>query len=110
MIAAYIQAAPAAQQAPLHALYQLLKPLLPDAAEKISYGMPTFWQGENLVHFAAMKHHLGFYPTPDVITRFAEELKPYKTSKGAVQLPYDQPLPRALIQAMVRYRLTLLKK
>ena len=57
-----------------------------------------------LVYFAAGKNHLGFYPTPGPIEQFAEELKEYHTSKGAVQFPYAKPLPEELIRKMIRYR------
>jgi uncharacterized protein YdhG (YjbR/CyaY superfamily) len=78
----------------------------PDAVEKISYGMPTFFQHGNLVHFAAMKHHLGFYPTASGISHFTKELKPYASSKGAVRFPYDQPIPYDLIEKITRFRVT----
>lgn len=101
----YIQQAPLEQQAHLKEIYQIIKAELPAATEKISYGMPTFYQTENLLHFAGMKKHLGFYPAPSAIQQFQEQLAPYKTSKGAVQFPYTKPLPQKLIQAMVIFRL-----
>lgn len=76
----------------------------PEATEKISYGMPTFYLHGNLVHFAAMKHHLGFYPTSSGIACFTEELAPYVTSKGAVQFPYEGEVPYALIERITRHR------
>jgi uncharacterized protein YdhG (YjbR/CyaY superfamily) len=76
----------------------------PNATEKVSYGMPTFHQGENLVHFAAMKNHLGFYPTPSGIAHFAKELTGYVTSKGAIQYPWNQPMPYALMERITRFR------
>lgn len=85
-------------------LYQLLKQLLPNAEEKLSYQMPTFYQKHNLVHFAAAKKHLGLYPTPAPIEHFAEELSHYQTSKGAIQLPYDELLPVELITKIVEFQ------
>jgi uncharacterized protein YdhG (YjbR/CyaY superfamily) len=76
----------------------------PEATEKISYQMPTFFLHGNLVHFAAFKHHIGFYPVPSGIEAFAAELAPYKRSKGAVQFPLDQPLPHDLITRIVDFR------
>ncbi len=76
----------------------------PDAREAISYQMPTFKLNGILVHFAAFKNHIGFYPTPSGITAFQEELSPYKTSKGAIQFPLDQPLPLELIRKIVQFR------
>ncbi|MCW5912562.1 MAG: DUF1801 domain-containing protein [Cyclobacteriaceae bacterium] len=77
----------------------------PKAEEKMSYAIPTFFlNGKNLVHFAAFEKHVGFYPTPSGIAAFAKELKPYKTSKGAVQFPLDKPLPLTLIAKIVKLR------
>lgn len=100
----YIVHALERQKSHLEQMYQLLKAELPNASEKISYGMPTFFTDENIVHFAGFKHHLGFYPTPGPIVKFADELKDYKTSKGAIQFPYDQELPEKLIKQIVDYR------
>lgn len=66
--------------------------------------MPTFYFNGNLVHFAAFERHIGFYPAPSGITTFQQELKIYKTSKGAVQFPIDQPLPLKLIKKIVEFR------
>ena len=78
----------------------------PDAEEKISYQMPTFYFHGNLVHFAAYKKHIGFYPTSSGIAAFKHELSEYKSSKGAVQFPLDKPLPYALISEIVKFRVT----
>lgn len=83
---------------------EVIRQAAPEATEKISYGMPTFWQKENLVHFAIFKNHLGFYPTPEAIDHFGEQLTGYKTSKGAVQFPYQQEIPYELIREMTRWR------
>ncbi|MGM0124738.1 hypothetical protein IGI37_002132 [Enterococcus sp. AZ194] len=104
VITDYIQSAPTEQQEYLQTVYKIAKEVLPDAVEKMSYGMPTFFQGENLIHFAGMKKHLGFYPTPSAIEAFSEQLSDYKTSKGAVQFPYNKPLPNALIKEMIEFR------
>ncbi|WP_125588492.1 iron chaperone [Companilactobacillus jidongensis] len=100
----YIKTAPKAQQSKLNEMYRILKKELPDATEKIAYGMPTFYLDENIVHFAAFKNHLGFYPTPSPIVKFADELKKYKTSKGAIQFPYEESLPEELIKRIVEFR------
>ncbi len=76
----------------------------PDAEEKISYRMPTFALKGNLVHFAAFKAHIGFFPTPSAIEAFREELKPYATARGTVRFPLDQPVPYNLIGDMVAFR------
>ena len=66
-----------------------IKQALPNATEKISYQMPTFWQGRNLIHFAAHKNHIGIYPGAEAVEHFALRLTDYKTSKGAIQFPYN---------------------
>jgi uncharacterized protein YdhG (YjbR/CyaY superfamily) len=82
-----------------------IRKVAPEAEEAISYQMPTFrLAGKNLVHFAAFKNHIGFYPVPTGIAAFKKELAAYKTSKGAVQFPLDQPLPLKLIARMVKFR------
>jgi uncharacterized protein YdhG (YjbR/CyaY superfamily) len=76
----------------------------PEAGEAISYGMPTFKvQGRAVMHFAGMKNHLGVYPAPAAIEAFAERLAGYKTSKGAVQFPWNRPVPFELIGEMTRF-------
>ena len=85
-------------------LRQTIKNAAPEAEEAISYQMPTFKLNGNLVHFAVFKNHLGFYPTPTGITAFQDELSAYKTSKGAIQFPKNQPLPLSLISKIVAYR------
>ena len=66
--------------------------------------MPTFYLKGNLAHFAAYKKHIGFYPTPSGISKFQNEIKGYKNSKGAVQFPIDKPLPLELIKRIVEFR------
>jgi uncharacterized protein YdhG (YjbR/CyaY superfamily) len=76
----------------------------PEAQEKISYQMPTFFLKGNLVHFAAFKEHIGFYPVPTGIEKFKKELSVYKQGKGSVQFPLDQPMPYELITKIVKFR------
>jgi uncharacterized protein YdhG (YjbR/CyaY superfamily) len=78
----------------------------PDAKEKISWGMPTFTLKKILVQFGGFKNHIGFFPGPDTIETFAEELTRYKTSKGTIQFPYKNPIPLELITKIVRYDTT----
>ena len=70
---------------------------IPDAAEKISYQMPTFWKGRNIIHFAAARNHIGIYPGGEATAVFAKKLTGYKTSKGTIQIRHDQELPLELI-------------
>jgi len=81
----------------------------PDATEKMSWQMPTFWQGENIIHFAAFQNHIGIYPGGEAVGVFAERLAGYKTSKGAIQLPLDAPLDHQLIRDIVSWRLAQAK-
>jgi uncharacterized protein YdhG (YjbR/CyaY superfamily) len=81
-----------------------IKKAAPKATEKISYGIPTFALEGNLVHFAAFKNHIGFYPTALAIAAFNKELSSYKCSKGTVQFPLDKPLPLNLVSRMVKFR------
>ncbi|WP_338219217.1 iron chaperone [Algoriphagus sp. oki45] len=83
----------------------LLKEVLPEAKEVISYHMPAYRTSEVLVYFAGAKNHLGFYPTNTPIVEFKKELEGYVTSKGAIQFPYNQPLPVDLIKEIAIFRL-----
>lgn len=88
----------------LQELRQVIHETAPEAVEKISYQMPTFFLHGNLVHFAAFNKHIGFYPTPSAIEAFSEQLAEYKRAKGSVQFPLDKPLPFDLIREMVKAR------
>jgi uncharacterized protein YdhG (YjbR/CyaY superfamily) len=100
----YIAGFPQDVQAVLGKLRRVIQESAPDAKEAISYGMPTFKLNGNLVHFAAHKNHIGFYPTPSAIVAFKEELSPYETSKGAIQFPLDKAIPLKLVEKMVKFR------
>ena len=76
---------------------QILHEAIPEAQEKISWSMPTFWKGRNIIHFAASKKHLGLYPGGEATGVFADRLADYDVSKGTIRLPYDKPLPKDLI-------------
>lgn len=88
----------------LSKIRKVIKEAAPDAKEKISYQMPTFALHGNLVHFAAFKNHIGFYPTPNGIDAFREELSVYKGAKGSIQFPLNQPMPYELISKIVKFR------
>lgn len=100
----YIATFPQEIQKILKELRATIKTCAPDAEEKFSYGIPTFFLNGNLVHFAAFKTHIGFYPTPGGIEAFKEELSIYKGAKGSVQFPIDKPLPLELISEIVKFR------
>lgn len=104
-IDSYIAQYPPEIQEKLNAMRSHIRECAPDASEKISWGMPTFVLHGNLVHFAANKHHLGFYPGENGVACFLEKLSEYKCSKGAIQFPYDEPLPLDLIREIVAFRI-----
>ena len=83
----------------------ILKDVLPEAREVISYHMPAYRTSEVLVYFPGAKNHPGFYPTNTLIAEFKKELEGYVTTKGAIQFPYDQPLPVDLIEEIAIFRL-----
>ena len=103
-IDAYIATFPKEIQGILEALRATIRASAPDAEEKLSYRMPTFALKGNLVHFAAFKNHIGFYPTSSGIAAFGQELSKYAGAKGSVRFPLDQPLPMDLIGRIVRFR------
>jgi len=88
----------------LETLRNVIQESAPDAIEKISYQIPTFHLHGNLVHFAAYKNHIGFYPTSSGIAAFIHELSEYTSSKGAVQFPLDRPVPYELISKITKFR------
>jgi uncharacterized protein YdhG (YjbR/CyaY superfamily) len=100
----YITSFPEATQAKLRELRTTIRAAAPEAEEKISYQMPTFFLKGNLVYYAAWKKHIGFYAIPSANEAFKDELSAYTVSKGAVQFPLDQPLPVDLITRMTRFR------
>jgi uncharacterized protein YdhG (YjbR/CyaY superfamily) len=100
----YIATFPADVRAILQELRAAIKAAAPQAEEKISYQMPTFYLKGNLVHFAAHKKHIGFYPAPSGIEAFQQELSAYKGSKGAVQFPIGELLPLELVGRIVKFR------
>jgi len=100
----YISTFPEDVQQKLQSIRSVIKNTAPEAVEKISYQMPTFYLHGNLVHFAAFKHHIGFYPAAQGIEAFNQELSAYKGAKGSVQFPLDKPLPLDLITRIVKFR------
>ncbi|ALC87923.1 hypothetical protein AM499_20560 [Bacillus sp. FJAT-22090] len=100
----YISTFPPEVQEKLITIWQVIKEAAPEATEKISYQMSTFAFHGNLVHFAAYKNHIGFYPAPSGIEAFKEDIAQYKGAKGSVQFPLEQPLPYELISKIVKFR------
>ena len=103
-IDAYIEKFPKDTQIILKKIRNIIRKEAPAAEETMSYGIPTFKLNKNLVHFAAFKNHVGFYPTPSGIKRFKKELAPYKQAKGSVQFPLDKPIPYDLLKKIITFR------
>lgn len=105
---AYISGFPKETQKKLKEIRKAIRDTAQEATEAISYGMPAFnLHGSYLVYFAAFKNHIGLYPTPVGIEEFKEELQGYKTGKGSIQFPLDQPLPIELIKKIVQFRMKI---
>ena len=100
----YIAQFPDDIQIILQNIRRIVHDAAPDAQEKIAYQMPTFTLNGNLVHFAAFKNHVGFYPTPSGTEKFKKEIASYKAAKGSIQFPLDQPIPYDLITKIVKFR------
>lgn len=99
----YIKNLPPLSQEKISELRLLVQKLFPQAEEAIKYGIPTFvLNKKNLIHFAAYKNHIGFYPGPAVLLMFSDALAAYTTSKGAVQFAIDLPLPKGLIKSILK--------
>lgn len=106
----YINSFQAEDKSVLENLYKIIKKHVPkETTEKISYGMPTFYFNGNLIHFALFKNHLGIYPGSDAIDYFKDQLTSFKTTKGAIQIPLNQPLPEKLITNIIAYNVSKLK-
>ncbi len=99
----YIERQPGDAKPYLRQINKTIRTALPDAEEKISWSMPTYWKKRNLIQFAVFKKHIGLYPGPEAVEAFADKLREYKTSKGAIQLPYDRPLPLGLIAEIAKW-------
>jgi len=103
-IDAYIAEFPKGIQDLLETVRATIRKAAPGAEEAIRYRIPTFILEGNLVHFAAFKNHIGFYPTSSGVTPFKQELSQYEVSKGTVRFPLDRPIPVALITKIVKFR------
>jgi uncharacterized protein YdhG (YjbR/CyaY superfamily) len=104
-IAGYIRSAPREAQPHLRRLYAILKSIAPKAGEAIKWGVPFFVDPRFVFAFSAHKAHVNFAPTPAALKRFRKELEKHRTTKNFLQIPYDQPVPEALIRKIAKYRL-----
>ena len=99
----YIAAQPEAVLPRLREIRAVIREAIPEAEERISWSMPTYWKGRNLIHFAAGKKHIGLYPGDEATAAFAQELAAFEVSKGTIRLPYNRPLPTELIGRIARW-------
>lgn len=99
----YIAAQPEEVRGYLKEIRKVLCAALPEAEERISWSMLTFWKGHNIIQFAGFKNHVGLYPGPEAVREFSERLKGYKTSKGTIQLPYSGAVPAELVFDIARW-------
>lgn len=102
----YLAGKPQEVRPALQAIRCTIRDAAPDSVERIAWGMPTYWQGKNIIHFAAFKHHIGIYPGPEAIAAFADRLADYRTSKGAIQLPLDGEVDQELIADLVKWNMS----
>jgi uncharacterized protein YdhG (YjbR/CyaY superfamily) len=100
----YIAGFPRDVQETLQRIRAIIRDAAPDAEEAIKYQIPTFVLHGNLVHFAAFRNHIGFYPTSSAIAAFSGPLTGYESAKGSVQFPLNKSVPFALIRKMVEFR------
>jgi len=100
----YIRGCPREVQQLLQSMRRTIKKAAPKAEETISYKIPAFCLNGMLVWFAAFKNHIGFYPGAEAMKVFKHELSEYKSAKGSVQFPLDEPLPLALVGRIVKFR------
>jgi uncharacterized protein YdhG (YjbR/CyaY superfamily) len=101
----YLASVPGDKKPLLKELRNIIRKAAPEAEEVISYNMPAYKQNGILVYFMAHRNHIGFYPGSKVISELPKDkLRDFKTSKGTIQLPFNKPLPKRLIQSIVKMR------
>ena len=108
-VAAYIAAAPKEARPQLRELRALVAAAAPRATQSLKWGMPAFSYERILLTFAAFKRHIGFFPTPAAVQEFKKDLGGYRASRGGIQFPLGQPLPKALIRRIVAFRVRQLR-
>lgn len=101
----YIKTAPKESQAKLREMRAIARVAAPKATESVKWGMAAYSSKRILVMFGGFQHHIGLYPTPSATTAFAKELSKFKSGRGSVQFPLDQPLPKGLISKIIKFRL-----
>ncbi len=112
---AYVSAQSPATRRALEELRSCIWQAAPNVSELMNYNIPAFslvegGKRDQQVMIAGYLKHVGFYPHPDVIEAFADQLAEYKLAKGSVQFPLNKPIPKELVMKMVKYRLSQLRK
>ena len=102
----YIAAQDESVRPVLQKIREVIRAAAPGCKEKISYGMPTFWQGRSLIHFAAFKNHIGVYPGYISETPFEKRLSKYKTAKGTIRFPLNKPIDYELIAEITKFKVS----
>lgn len=102
-IDAYIAEQPESVQPLLIQVRDTIRAAIPEAEERISWRMPTFWRKHNIIHLASFKNHIGLYPGVEAVVHFADRLTEYNSSKGAIQFPYKKPIPLELIAEIAKW-------
>jgi uncharacterized protein YdhG (YjbR/CyaY superfamily) len=100
----YIANAPKEIQGRLRQMRACIRSAAPGAKEELKWGMPAYSYNRILVMFAAFKHHIGFFPTAGAVAAFPKDLSKFKTGKGSIQFPHDEPLPLSLIRRITEFR------
>ncbi len=100
----YIELAPEMAQEKLIEMRSILRNVAPTATEVLKWGKPVFESKTILFAYSAHKCHVSFIPTGPALKPFEKELSGYTVKKDSVQFSYDQPLPKALIQKIAKYR------
>jgi len=100
----YIRGFPKETQVKLRQMRAIIRSAAPKASEGLKWGMPAFSYRRILVAFAGFRHHIGFYPTPSAVTKFAKQLLKFKTAKGSIQFPLNKPLPLSLVRKITAFR------
>ncbi|MCW1949092.1 MAG: DUF1801 domain-containing protein [Candidatus Shapirobacteria bacterium] len=103
----YIDRQPLLQKELLNKIRQLIKELIPNAEERMSYGVPAFRLDGKQILYAAFKNHIGFYPEPEIIEKFKKELVNYETTKGTIKFNLDEPIPYDLMRKIIRLKYNL---
>lgn len=106
----YIDQAPEETQEKLREIRDCLREIAPNAEESLKWGTPAFSLDRILFIYGGFKQHIGFYPTPDVVREFEDELEGYETSKSTIKFPLDKPLPVDLIEEIAAYRVREVKE